>query len=139
MPAIRKTNKKHKSQRKPNKRNKMRKSSTRKMRGGCGCNQMAGGNGGHGLAELPLDKYYPVSPDNQLENANQSSRIIGGKTCRWKRMAGGNAPVNAVSSFGNSTSLSNINSLLTNSSSVDSSVTVQPASSMYNKHVSPLV
>ena len=123
------------------------KSTKRRMRGGCGCNSaapsatnaiMQGGNGcgvprmsgGDVLAGVPKEAYYELSKDNQLLNANLSSRILSGgrKTKRGRRgkthikMSGGSA-------------LSQLGAFF----SADSSITEQPNANTPNMHSPSLV
>jgi hypothetical protein len=131
------------------------KSTKRRMRGGCGCNsaapalimqggngcgaiKMSGGNGcgaikmsgGNGLDGVPKEAYYPLSNDNQLLDANLSSRILGGgrKTKHGRRgkkhhkKSGGSA-------------LSQLGSLF----SANSVITAQPIANVPNVYSPPLV
>jgi len=120
------------------------KSTKRRMRGGCGCNNAApaplmNGGGGCGaikmsggdvLAGVPKEAYYPVSNDNRLLDANLSSRILGGgrKTKRGhngkkhRKMSGGSALTQLGSFF-----------------SAESAINVQPIANAPNMHSPPLV
>ena len=149
MPKSHKTSKKRAMLRKTHKRHHSRKSSRRKMRGGCGCNaQMAGGNTFtgvvNGLGEIPADRYYPVSDDSRLEGTNLSSRIIGGgkkrRTSKARKMFGGNyVAVDAVSSLGNATDLNGVKNLLQNVGQVNTDLNSQPVVNTYSVHSPPLV
>jgi hypothetical protein len=105
---------------------------------GCGAIKMSGGNGcgvikmsgGNGLDGVPKEAYYPLSNDNQLLDANLSSRILGGgrKTKRGRRgkkhhkISGGSA-------------LSQLSSLF----SANSAITAQPIANVPNAYSPPLV
>ena len=160
MPKMSKSRKSQKTTKR--RRNK---STKRRMRGGCGCNNaapvattaiMQGGNGcgvprmsgGNSLVNVPKDAYYPLSNDSRLQEANISSRILGGgrktkrghkKGKKHHKMAGGSAfaPHDAVSSFGNyQLGASN---LLRNISTVDPAINAQPVVNTYSEHSHPLV
>ena len=142
MPKISKSRKSQKTIKR--RRNK---STKRRMRGGCGCNNavptatnaiMQGGNGcgaikmsgGNVLAGLPKEAYYELSNDNRLLDANLSSRIIGGgrktkrghKGKKHNRMSGGSALSQLGSAF-----------------SASSAITEQPISNTPNIYSPPLV
>ena len=139
MPKISKSRKSQKTTKR--RRNK---STKRRMRGGCGCNNAApaplmnGGNGcgaikmsgGNVLAGVPKEAYYELSPDNRLGGANLSSRILGGgrKTKRGHmgkkhhKMTGGSALSQLGSAF-----------------SASSAITEQPISNTPNIYSPPLV
>ena len=139
MPRMSKSRKSQKTTKR--RRNK---STKRRMRGGCGCNNAApaplmnGGNGcgaikmsgGNVLAGVPKEAYYELSPDNRLGGANLSSRILGGgrKTKRGHmgkthhKMTGGSALSQLGSAF-----------------SASSAITEQPISNTPNIYSPPLV
>jgi hypothetical protein len=171
MPRMSKSRKSQKTTKR--RRNK---STKRRMRGGCGCNsaaptatiaimqggngcgaiKMSGGNGcgpikmagGNVLDGVPKEAYYELSKDNQLLNANLSSRIIGGgrktkrghKGKKHRKMSGGNSLLSthdAVSSFGNfQLGTSNF---LQNVGTVDPAINALPVASTYGMHSPPLV
>jgi len=157
MPANRTLNKRTTSKRlsktvRNNKKNAKTRKVTRKMRGGCGCDKM---NGGNGLDKLPTDKYYPLSDDSRLENANLSSSVVSGgrpkkhkkslkqkKSKKSKKMIGGeglHATHNAVSGFGDVSPLENVNNLVNNASTVDDAIHHQPINTGIGIHSQPIV
>lgn len=153
MPKISKSRKSQKTIKR--RRNK---STKRRMRGGCGCNnavptamnaimqggngcgaiKMSGGNGcgaikmsgGNGLDNVPNTAYYELSPDNRLGGANLSSRIIGGgrKTKRGHKGKKHNR-------MSGGTALSRLGSAF----SASSAITEQPISNTPNIYSPPLV
>lgn len=160
MPRISKSRKSQKTIKR--RRNK---STKRRMRGGCGCNNaapaapnaiMQGGNGcgaikmsgGNVLAGVPKEAYYEVSNDNRLLETNLSSRILGGgrktkrghKGKKHHKMSGGNSLLSThdgVSSFGNfQLGTSNF---LQNVGTVDPAINALPVASTYGMHSPPLV
>ena len=150
MPNLRKTLKNklkrsRKSIRKTGKRIKIRKGPSRKMRGGCGCDKQQGGAGESNLDILSKDHYYPLSDGNRVDNTNMPSRLMGGKRNprkRTQKLVGGSsmyAPHNAVSSFGDATSMNEMYKLLTNTNVVDPAVYNQPVANTYGIHSPPLV
>lgn len=154
MPHIRKSRKNmtrhsRKSVRKTNKRRKSNKRSSRKMRGGCGCDKLEGGSatGGGNLAEVKSP--YPLSPDNQIPNTNQSSTLanstyVGGKhkkTKYPKKMKGGSsfATYNGISSFGTVKSTYDLYNMLSNVNETNPNIHQQPVANTYSSHSPPLV
>lgn len=138
MPKISKSRKSQKTIKR--RRNK---STKRRMRGGCGCNSaapaviMQGGNGcgaikmsgGNGLDGVPKEAYYPLSNDNQLLEANLSSRILGGgrHTKRGRK--------NKQHKIYGGSALSQLGSLF----SANSAITLQPIANVPNAYSPPLV
>lgn len=154
MPHIRKSRKNmtrhsRKSIRKTNKRRKSTKRSSRKMRGGGGCDKQQGGadvGDGSNLDGLSKNHYYPLSNDNRLANVNLSSTQGGGKRKGYKRMRGGASgasgysTIDAITSTGNSNSAYIAPNLLSNANVVDPDVYRQPVTNTYGSiHSAPLV
>lgn len=157
MPHIRKSRKNttrhsRKLIRKTNKRRKSSKRSSRKMRGGYGCDKQLGGAGTDENNLAGLNAPYTLSTDNRISTANLSSRIIeptltGGKHKKYKKtrkLRGGAESYllnpDAINSFGNSKAAFIQPNLMTNANTVNPEVYRQPVSNTYGSvHSAPLV
>lgn len=154
MPHIRKSRKNmtrhsRKSVRKTNKRRKSNKRSSRKMRGGCGCDKQEGGSamGGNNLEGIKPS--YPLPTDSQIPNTNQSSTlptsILGGgkhkKQKYAKKMKGGSsfATYDAITSLGTTKSIYDLYNMTNLVNEPNPNIHQQPVANTYSLHSPPLV